>query len=142
MLVKCVSPIPIRYDNIIYVHPGDPLQTIVNTFTNKILCLEAGVYKGPIYIGANVNNLTIKSMSKWGAILDGGNADYTIKLDNTSNICVKDIIILNGTYGLSVKNCNECTIEHSKIRLFREDGIHMYNSSGNTITYIPQVQYA
>ena len=110
--------------------PEDNLQEIINSSRNKTICLEKGIYNENILIGSNSTDLVIKSLDKWGAIFDGGNSDYCIKIDNAKNISIRDILTVNGKSAFVITNNSEtCQIENNQLLFFGVDGIFIDNST-------------
>lgn len=119
--------------NVVYINPTNNLQEIIENSSNKILYLKCGVYRGPIYIGKNTTNVSIRSAqsTQWCVILDGLCNEYnsTIILDGTSNISIENVSIINSTHGIVIENSTDCNIYNNRIELFKCDGIRAKNIS-------------
>lgn len=117
----------------VYVTPNDPLQDIINNSTNKILCLEDGIYDvSPINI--TTRDITIKSVNRWGAVLDGNTSKYILGIDNTSGVYIEGLRLNNSESGILITNSSYCKIEDNHISV--SDGYGVYISDGSSINSI------
>ena len=107
------------------------LQDIIDKSENKILNLKDGNYTDSILI--KVKNIKIISENKSGAIFDTRGSDFSIVLDNTSDVWIEGLNLSDCSGGFIIYNSTNCTIDGNSITSRQKPGIYIDCSTGNTI---------
>lgn len=126
--------------NTIQLAGGVNLQKLVNIiedlqkigFANEVtLLLEGAYYEGNLDIHAK--NLTIKSISIQKPVIDGNNGDGNIFLNNTSNIKLYNLNLINSEEGLCLRNSKNCVVSDNNLHFLneKEAGIYLCGGSNN-----------
>ena len=108
------------------------LDDVISESANKLLLLEDGKYTDEIII--KVKNLEIRSQNKSGAVFDTRGANFSVVLDNTSDVFVEGINLTDCCGGFIVYNSTNCTITNNSITSTKKPGIFIDSSSSNVIT--------
>jgi hypothetical protein len=115
------------WENVVYISNKNNLTKVVNENRNKTILLADGVYHtGELNI--ITSDVYIKSLRKWGAVLDADNASIGVILDTVNNVTIDSIAITNCTTGLRIENSTNCNIINNNI-YFNEVGIFTRNNS-------------
>lgn len=107
------------------------LNDIISKSENKILLLNDGEYSDEIII--RVKNLKIASKNRYGAIFDNRGANYSIVLDNTSDVSVEGLNLTDCSGGFIIYNSTDCIIKNNSILSKKKPGIFIDSSSSNII---------
>lgn len=127
-----ISVEPCDNQDVVVVKPGSNLSELISRSENKTLCLENGDYRGGFII--NVKNLKIKAKNIKGARIISEKPDYNIVIDNTSNVDIEGIDLLESPCGIILFNSTYCDIKNNTIAISSKAGIHIELSSYNNIT--------
>jgi parallel beta-helix repeat protein len=98
---------------VVYLNPDANLSEVIARSENKTLCLEDGTYAGGIVI--NKKNIKIKSRNRLGARIVSNRPDYSIVLDNTSDVDIEGLDISGSDSGVILFNSTYCDIENCSI---------------------------
>jgi parallel beta-helix repeat protein len=128
--------------NTILLSSGVNLQEILDIIekiqneeglANKTLLLDSGSYEGPINIKAK--NLIIEPKSYQDVTIKGNNAEYTVCLNNTTNVQLFGLNLIDSSTGIILNSSMNCIISDNTIDYLDgvETGIYIFNSSDNII---------
>jgi len=120
-------------DHVLYItDKNSNITEIINKNQDKIIILEDGIYHtGGLRITAD--NVDIRSLRKWGAMLDADGTGDGIFLNDVSNITIDSIAIVNCTEGIHIENSRNCLFTNNLISGFDNIGIKLWNSTHCTL---------
>lgn len=107
------------------------LQDIIDRSENKILNLKDGNYTDCLLI--NAKNIKIISENKSGAIFDTRGSEFSIVIDNTSDVWIEGLNLSDCSGGFIIYNSTNCTIDGNRITSRQKPGIYIDCSTGNII---------
>ncbi|MHB8117446.1 MAG: NosD domain-containing protein [Methanothrix sp.] len=117
------------WENVVYVSNNRVnLEEVINKNRNKTILLGDGVYHID-GLQITTDNVTIRSLRKWGAILDANDAREGVLLDTVKNVRIESLIIMNCTNGMHIENGTDCYIIDNIFTDFKEIGVFVKNSS-------------
>lgn len=119
-------------ENVIYISDQNTdLTDVINKNKNKIILLADGIYHtGRLNIATN--NTYIRSLRKWGAVIDANNSSEGVLLDTVNNITLDSLAISNCRNGLHIENSTNCSFINNLLTNFTEIGILSKRSDHNT----------
>lgn len=115
----------------INVYDNMSLNELINSSENKILLLNDGNYTDEIII--RVKNIKLISKNLSGAVFHVRHADYSIVIDNTSEVVIYGLNFTDCKGGLIIYNSTNCAIVNNTINSMMKPGIYMDLSSSNLI---------
>ena len=126
-LVKC----NVTERDVVNVTDDMDLSGIIGGSENKIFCLTDGNYTDGLVISGR--NIMIISKNRFGAVFDTRGADYSIVIDNTSDVYIEGINITDCDGGFIIYNSTNCTLANNSITSKMKPGIFIDSSSSNLI---------
>jgi hypothetical protein len=123
------------WENVVYISNKDNLTKVVNENRNKTIILADGVYHtGKLNI--TTSDVYIRSLRKWGAVIDADNARFGVVLHNVENVTIDSVAITDCARGILINKCTDCNIINNLITDFTTDnpiGIVVRYSNNSTV---------
>ncbi len=107
------------------------LNDLINRSENKVLLLNDGNYTDEIIIRAKNIKIIPKNIS--GVTFDPRGSDYCIVIDNTSDVFIEGLNIIDCSGGFIIYNSKDCTISNNTIESNTKPAIFLDLSSFNVI---------
>jgi parallel beta-helix repeat protein len=116
-------------DNVVFVSDEESnLTDVILKNKDKIIILDDGVYHtGGLNITAD--DVYIRSLRKWGAMLDADNASDGIFLETVNNVTLDSLAISNCTRAIYIENSTSCDIINNQLTEFKDIGLALKNST-------------
>jgi len=129
-----IQPVKAEWTGTVYIRADgsiDPPDAPIITYDNVTYILTDNITSSADGIVVERDNIVIDGL---GHLLQGSGSDEGIDLSGRTNVTVKNLRIMNFTYGIRLNQSTNCLITGENITANNYYGIYLYGSSNNTVS--------